>query len=329
MKNMTKLTVQDLPHLFTPIPDFPKPGILYWNSQDLTGVPGALTLVTDLFAERCASWSKKHGRTIDYIGGFDARGFIFGAAVAERLGIGFLQLRKKGKLPPPTVFVTYQKEYGLDELYLNEMDLAGKAVVLIDDLLATGGTAEAGCRLIEKLGGTVAAFMTVIELPFLNGRGAKLGNYPVYSVLSTIGNTLRADVSYCVDNIAETESGEFVMVKRLNNPPGFAFTGGHIDPHVSAQNTVMWEQLEETGLSIHESEFITTLCNDGRDPRGDKVSLLYRSRVFGTMNSGEPGKTEPCTASAADWEKIPPDQFVFDARKVLDKYVLRKASKAA
>jgi adenine phosphoribosyltransferase len=165
-----KLTLDDLPGLFTPVMDFPHDGIRFWNVQDLTAVPGALTLVTDLLVNHCLGWQHHNLKRIDYIAGFDARGFIFGALIAERLGIGFLQIRKKGKLPDPTVSYSYQKEYGPDTLEMNTVDLTRKIVVLIDDLLATGGTAEAGCKLVEMMGGTVAAFMAVTELPALGGR---------------------------------------------------------------------------------------------------------------------------------------------------------------
>ena len=187
---MKTLLLCELPGLFTPVMDFPIPGIRFWNVNDLTAQQGALALVTDEFETHCYKLERHLGRQIDYIAGFDARGFIFGALLAERLGIGFLQIRKKGKLPQPTVSVSYGKEYGEDILEMNTTNLTGKLVVLVDDLLATGGTAEAGCKLVEMQGGTVAGFLTVTELPALGGR-IKLHKYHCHSLITEIDGELR------------------------------------------------------------------------------------------------------------------------------------------
>lgn len=186
---MTKLTLADLPGLFTPVMDFPIPGIRFWNVNDLTATPGALTLVTDGLEEYCRKLEAYYGQPIDYIAGFDARGFIFGATIAERLGVGFLQIRKKGKLPAPTVSYTYVKEYGEDTLEMNDTDLEGKLIVLVDDLLATGGTAEAGCKLVEMQGGIVAGFLAITDLPALGGR-IKLHQYHCHTLLTEIDGEL-------------------------------------------------------------------------------------------------------------------------------------------
>lgn len=290
---MTKLTLDDLPGLFIPVMDFPIPGIRFWNVQDLTAVPGALTLVTDLIVNHCRGMERHRLKRIDYIAGFDARGFIFGALVAEKLGIGFLQIRKKGKLPQPTVPVTYEKEYGPDTLEMNEVDLVGKTVVLIDDLLATGGTAEAGCRLVELMGGTVAAFMAVTELPALGGR-KMLHEYHCFSLMSEIDGELRTRVRFCSDaGIVDEASSELVLINRLSHPTGVAMTGGGVEFFESHLDAAVREVREETGCDVQPEDFepCNVLVGADRDPRGDQVSVVYRVKADTTGAQGENGKT--------------------------------------
>jgi adenine phosphoribosyltransferase len=158
----------DLKSAIRAIPDYPKPGIVF---RDLTTLMGDPTL----FGQTCqalADAHKSHG--ITHVAGIEARGFIFGAAVADRMNLAFVPVRKKGKLPAATITKNYDLEYGQDTLEMHEDALpSGARVLLIDDLLATGGTAAAGAELIREAGGNVARAAFVVELVGLPGR-AKL-----------------------------------------------------------------------------------------------------------------------------------------------------------
>ena len=158
------------------VPDFPKPGILFKDITPLIGDGAAFRVVTDLLAERIAPLRPEK------LVGIESRGFIFGAALAERLGIGLAPVRKPGKLPWKAVRETYSLEYGTDALEMHEDAVAGLRCLVLDDLLATGGTAAATARLVERQGGTVAGFAFVIELGFLHGR-EKLGTREVLSLI--------------------------------------------------------------------------------------------------------------------------------------------------
>ncbi|MGR3721848.1 adenine phosphoribosyltransferase [Abyssibius alkaniclasticus] len=154
------------------IPDFPHKGIMF---RDVT------TLFADARGFRIAIDQLLHpyaGQKIDKVAGLEARGFILGGAVAHQLGVGFVPIRKKGKLPGETVEQAYQLEYGeaVMELHTDAIE-PGERILMVDDLLATGGTAEAGIRLIERLGGKVVSSAFVIDLPDLGGRArlAKMG----------------------------------------------------------------------------------------------------------------------------------------------------------
>ena len=155
----------DLKALIRTIPDFPKPGIQFRDITTLLLDPAGLAAAVARLAA--------HAGPIDVVAGIEARGFVFGAAVAHKLGLGFLLIRKDGKLPGVTVAVDYALEYGSDRICMHEDALVpGARVLLIDDLIATGGTAIAACRLIEKAGGKVAAAHFVIDLPELGGAAA-------------------------------------------------------------------------------------------------------------------------------------------------------------
>jgi len=161
------------------IPDFPKPGILFKDITTMLGNPTAFqTLMNHLTA-------RYEGYKLDYIAGIDARGFIFGAILADRLGIGFVPIRKKGKLPYTTVAQKYSLEYGYDEVevHIDAFENGGKKarVLLIDDLIATGGTAQAAAQLIERVGALCVECCFVMELKFLGGRENFTQN--VYSVI--------------------------------------------------------------------------------------------------------------------------------------------------
>ncbi|MFF0743737.1 adenine phosphoribosyltransferase [Streptomyces sp. NPDC004111] len=150
------------------VPDYPKPGVVFKDITPLLADPEAFTALTDALAELCV----KHGAT--KVVGLEARGFILAAPVAVRAGLGFIPMRKAGKLPGATLSQSYELEYGTAEIEVHAEDLApGDRVLVIDDVLATGGTAEASLELIRRAGAQVAGVAVLMELTFLNGR-AKL-----------------------------------------------------------------------------------------------------------------------------------------------------------
>lgn len=159
------------------VPDFPKKGIIF---KDITPIlsDGALFKASiDVFVERC------RGKKIDKIVGIDARGFVFGSAVAYELGIGFVPIRKRGKLPFKTEIAKYSLEYGEAEMEMHVDAMSpGEQIILVDDLLATGGTSAAAAALIAKVGGELIEAQFLIELEFLKGR-EKLAPIPVVSFL--------------------------------------------------------------------------------------------------------------------------------------------------
>ncbi len=159
------------------IPDFPKPGIIFKDITPLVKDPAALRLAVHQLVQPFL------GRDITAVAGMEARGFIFGSLVAWELGIPFIPLRKPGKLPYEVQSVCYDLEYGSAELqaHIDAVDSNDK-VLLVDDLLATGGTAKASCELIEKFGATVVACAFVVELDFLQGRAA-LRDYETHSLI--------------------------------------------------------------------------------------------------------------------------------------------------
>ena len=159
------------------VKDFPKPGIVFKDITPLLASPQVFAYVVDRLAAFTAQ------RESDVILAADSRGFLFGAAVAYHLGLPLVIVRKPGKLPYKTVSHTYQLEYGTDTLHLHEDAVRkGQRVMIIDDLLATGGTVEACAKLVEKLGGIVSGAGFVIELSFLKGR-EKLKDYKVFSII--------------------------------------------------------------------------------------------------------------------------------------------------
>ena len=172
------MTDLDLSARIRDIPDFPKRGIVFKDIMPLLADPEALHDTV----ERLAEFAEP--RKPEVVLGAEARGFILGAALAYRLGCGFVAARKPGKLPWRTISAKYALEYGFDALELHADAIAGGARVLIhDDLLATGGTARAKIDLVEQLGGTVVGLAFVIELEFLNGR-EKLDGYDVFSLIT-------------------------------------------------------------------------------------------------------------------------------------------------
>lgn len=159
------------------IPDFPKPGILFYDITPILQHPEHFKTVLEALTERYKSMG------ISKILAMEARGFIFAAPLASAIGAGFVPLRKPGKLPYKTVSENFNLEYGSDSLEMHEDAVeAGEKVLVLDDLLATGGTAEASIRLARKQGADVVEAGFVIELSFLNGR-KRLGDVPVYSMI--------------------------------------------------------------------------------------------------------------------------------------------------
>src|SRR5271168_997217 len=169
--------MDDLKKLIREVPDYPKPGILFYDLTTLLKDKQGFHKMIDRLCDHY------EGHTIDVVAGIEARGFIFAPALAYRLGAGFVPVRKPKKLPGKTASVTYQLEYGSDQLELHEDAIKpGQTVLICDDLLATGGTAAATVKLIQQLGGKVAGGAFAVELTFLNGR-AKLPGINVFSLL--------------------------------------------------------------------------------------------------------------------------------------------------
>jgi adenine phosphoribosyltransferase len=167
----------ELKKLIREVPDFPKPGILFYDIttllRDAHGLHSLICQLADHYEDRRP----------DLVVGIEARGFVFGPTLAYRLGVGFVPVRKPKKLPAATASVTYELEYGTDSLEIHRDAVQpGQRVIIMDDLLATGGTARAAAKLVESLGGKVDSLAFVIELGFLKGRD-RLQGYDVFSLL--------------------------------------------------------------------------------------------------------------------------------------------------
>jgi len=170
--------MDELRRIIRDVPDFPKKGVVFKDISPLLASPTAFKKAIDLMAEPL------RGRDFDLLVGIESRGFIFAAALAYALGKGKVPVRKPGKLPAKTVEISYQLEYGSDRLEMHEDAIrSGQQVVIVDDVLATGGTARGVASLVEKVGGEVLALSFFIELDFLKGR-EKLSGYEILSVLS-------------------------------------------------------------------------------------------------------------------------------------------------
>ena len=161
------------------VPDFPHEGILF---KDITPILASADLLERALDLMLDPWIK-NGKSIDKIVGIESRGFIFGTPIAGRTGAGFVPVRKPGKLPFTTFAQTYELEYGQDSLEIHTDAIRkGENVLIVDDLLATGGTAEAVCKLVEMIGGNILGISCLVELGFLNGRD-KLTDYQVETVV--------------------------------------------------------------------------------------------------------------------------------------------------
>jgi adenine phosphoribosyltransferase len=168
----------DLAAYIRDVPDFPIPGILFRDITPLLGDREAFKYAVDTFAGHCRQ------DQIDAVVGIESRGFIFGTPLAYILGVPFIPVRKAGKLPAARMSVEYALEYGTAQLDIHQDALdRGQRVVIVDDLLATGGTAAAAAKLVELVGGTVVEFLFLIELEFLSGRD-RLQGYPVTTLLT-------------------------------------------------------------------------------------------------------------------------------------------------
>ena len=168
----------DLRQFIRLVDDFPKPGIIFRDITPLLADPGALDQAVAQLADPYRQ------SNIDIVAAVESRGFIFGAAVARQLQAGFVPIRKPGKLPADTASVTYELEYGCDTIEIHTDAISpGQRVLLLDDLLATGGTMAAACGLVQDLGGKIVAIAFLIELAFLNGR-AKLPDHDILALLT-------------------------------------------------------------------------------------------------------------------------------------------------
>src|SRR5580704_4765254 len=180
----TTILENDLKAAIRTIPDYPKPGIMFRDITTLLGNARAFRRAVD---ELVQPWA---GSKIDKVAGMEARGFILGGAVAHQVSAGFVPIRKKGKLPHKRVSIAYSLEYGLDEMEMHEDAVEkGERVILVDDLIATGGTAEGAVKLLRQMGAEVIAACFVIDLPDLGG-AAKIEAHgvPVRSLVSFSGH---------------------------------------------------------------------------------------------------------------------------------------------
>ena len=180
----TAVLENDLKAAIRTIPDYPKPGIMFRDITTLLGNARAFRRAVD---ELVQPWA---GQKIDKVAGIEARGFIIGGAVAHQVSAGFIPIRKKGKLPHTTVRIVYSLEYGLDEMEMHEDAVAkGERVILVDDLIATGGTAEGAVKLLRQMGAEVVAACFMVDLPDLGGaeKLRKLG-VPVRTLVTFEGH---------------------------------------------------------------------------------------------------------------------------------------------
>lgn len=169
----------DLKSLIRDVPDFPKPGILFRDITTLLRDPEALRYTIDTLTQKCAAANL----SADYVIGMESRGFIFGPPLAYKLGAGFIPVRKAGKLPAAVHTIEYELEYGMDRLEMHQDALhPDSRVLIVDDLIATGGTASATAKLVQKIGCNLVGFAFVIELQDLKGR-EKLPDVPVVTLI--------------------------------------------------------------------------------------------------------------------------------------------------
>ena len=177
---VSDLAASRIHSLIRDIPDYPTPGVMFKDITPLLADAAAFSDVIDWFAAPY----RAHSRPIDVVVGIEARGFILAAPIAIALGAGFVPVRKNGKLPHVTVGAAYALEYGTAQIELHVDGItAGQRVLVVDDVLATGGTAEAACSLVEQVGGQVAGVDFLLELSFLGGR-SKLEGHPIRALVT-------------------------------------------------------------------------------------------------------------------------------------------------
>lgn len=173
----TEEQIQTLTEAIRDVPDFPKPGIVFKDITTLLQDGVLFRRSVDLLVDACKD------RPVDKVVAIESRGFLFGGAMAHQLGVGFVPVRKPGKLPWKTVEISYELEYGTDTVEMHEDAVkAGERVLVVDDVIATGGTARAAGELVERLGATVSAFVFLVELTFLGGR-EKLPGHEIVSLI--------------------------------------------------------------------------------------------------------------------------------------------------
>ncbi len=172
-----EVRMEEIRNAIRDIPDFPKPGIIFKDITPILKDPALFGKTVDIFVEHYRD------RGVSAVASIESRGFIFGSVLALKLGVPFIPIRKKGKLPYKTVTATYELEYGTDSVEMHEDALnTGDNVLILDDLVATGGTAKATAELVEKVGAKVLEIAVVIELAFLNPR-EKLAGYDIFSIV--------------------------------------------------------------------------------------------------------------------------------------------------
>jgi len=175
---VTSVSVDDLRAMIREVPDFPKPGILFYDITTLLREPDAFAAVIDAMAAEVGE------DQVDLVVGMESRGFIFAAPLAVKLGAGFVPVRKLGKLPAETIEVEYALEYGTATLEVHRDAIEpGQRVLIVDDLLATGGTVMGTIELVQRLGGTIAGLSFMVELTALHGR-EKLGDFQIHTLLT-------------------------------------------------------------------------------------------------------------------------------------------------
>ncbi|WP_196223372.1 adenine phosphoribosyltransferase [Roseibium sp. RKSG952] len=179
-----KTVEQELIDAIRTIPDYPKEGIIFRDITTLLGDARAFRRAVDALVQ---PWA---GSKVDQVAGIEARGFILGGAVAHQLSAGFVPIRKKGKLPHETVRIAYSLEYGLDEMEMHKDAIRpGEKVIVVDDLIATGGTAEAACKLLQSMGAEIVAACFIVDLPDLGGRSRlEALNVPVRTLVEFPGH---------------------------------------------------------------------------------------------------------------------------------------------
>ena len=307
--------------------------VQFWDFNSITASGEKWRLLIDTIAEH------HKDDTIDMIIGLDARGFLLSGALGYALGADHVTARKAGKLPGETIYEEYGKEYveankhgqqkAHDQLHLQTAYIEpGMKVLVLDDVLATGGTAEACCKLIERLGATVAGVTVVIELPELGGRGNKLAAYPVHSLISIVEGTPVVDIEYCVDILAtDSATEELILIERKSDPKGIAMPGGRIEKGESVESAAVRELAEETNCVTDSVTYTGVLSGLTRDPRGVKVSTVVKVSVDSSSAQGEvvAGKTR------TDIKRIPtrahlPEiaEFVLGHGECLEKYWFSK-----